>query len=230
MDKLAHEKRLLHHITQNFDCVEQRLPALEAKTVRLHGRLNQMRCQKCNQVCELEPELLQRTDLPGCLECIERSRARSFAGKRPLSIGRLKPDVLLCGEPHPDDSEIVEAIEHDLAMCPDLVLVVGTKLERHGPRSMATRLCKAARRRGGAAVWISKEDPALLLRPLFDYILKGDCDAIASTSVSILPRSRCSRMLISRTHVRQSQCPQAVAFLCLLYAQYRACIASLPGS
>ncbi|PVH70126.1 DHS-like NAD/FAD-binding domain-containing protein, partial [Cadophora sp. DSE1049] len=155
MDNLAHEQRLLHHITQNFDCVEQQLPALEAKTVRLHGRLDQMRCQKCNQV----------------------------RGLRPLSIGRLKPDVLLCGEPHPDDNEIVEAVEHDMAMRPDLALVVGTRLERDGPRSIVTSLCKAARRSGGVAVWISKEEPALFLRPLFDYILMGGCDGIVSSSV-----------------------------------------------
>ncbi|KAH8587214.1 DHS-like NAD/FAD-binding domain-containing protein, partial [Bisporella sp. PMI_857] len=83
MDNIAHEQRLLHHITQNFDCVEQRLPALEAKTVRLHGRLDQMRCQKCNQ-----------------------ESGSSFVGKRPLSIGRLKPDVLLCGESHPDEMRL----------------------------------------------------------------------------------------------------------------------------
>ncbi len=195
MDSLAHEQRLLHHITQNFDCVEQRLPALEAKTVRLYGRLDQMRCQKCNQVRRLMPELLQHTDLPGCQECMERSRARSSIGKRPLSIGRLKPDVLLCGEPHPDDNEIVQAVEHNMAMRPDLVLVVGTRLERDGPRSMVTRLCKAARRSGGVTVWISKEEPALFLRPLFDYILMGDCDAIVSSSVRGFLQSRYSRML-----------------------------------
>ncbi|KAH6667210.1 DHS-like NAD/FAD-binding domain-containing protein, partial [Halenospora varia] len=98
LDNLAHEQRLLHHITQNFDCVERRLPALEAKTIRLHGRLDQMRCQKCNQVHGLVPELLQCTDLPGCQECTDRSRVRSFLGKRPLSISRLKPDVLLCDQ------------------------------------------------------------------------------------------------------------------------------------
>jgi NAD-dependent SIR2 family protein deacetylase len=74
-----------------------------------------------------------------------RSRAWSFLGKRSLSTGRLKPDVLLCGEPHPDDNEIVNADEHGLAMRPDVVLVVGTKSERDGPRSMVTRLCKAAK-------------------------------------------------------------------------------------
>lgn len=144
------------------------------------------------------PELLQGTDLPGCQECTERNRARSFVGKRPLSIGRLKPDVLLCGESHPDDNEIVEAVKRDVAMRPDLVLVAGTKLERDGPRSIVTRLCKAARRSGGVAVWISKEKPASLLRPLFDYILLGDCDAIASSSVRSPLQSRYNRVLTCR--------------------------------
>jgi hypothetical protein len=65
----------------------------------------------------------------------------------------------------------------------DVVLVVGTKLERDGPRSMVTRLCKAARHSGSVVIWISKEQPAFSLRPLFDYILMGDCDAIASSSL-----------------------------------------------
>lgn len=114
---------------------------------------------------------------------MERIRAWSSLGKRPLSIGRLNPDVLLCGEPHLDDNEIVNADENGLAMRPDVVLVVGTKLERDGPRSMVTRLCKAARHSGGVAIWISKEQPVFLSRPLFDYILMGDCDAIASPSL-----------------------------------------------
>ncbi len=75
-----------------------------------------------------------------------------ICGNWPLSIGRLRPVVLLCGEPHTDDNEILEAVEHDMAMRPDLVLVVGTRLERNGPRSMVTRLCKAVRRSGGVAV------------------------------------------------------------------------------
>jgi hypothetical protein len=76
----------------------------------------------------------------------------------------------LCGKPQPDDNEIVDAVENGGAMHPDLVLVVGTKLERDGPRSIVTRLCKAARRSGGA-IRISKVEPAFSLRHLFDYIL-----------------------------------------------------------
>ncbi|KAH8792199.1 DHS-like NAD/FAD-binding domain-containing protein [Hyaloscypha sp. PMI_1271] len=192
MDMLARERRLLRHITQNFDCIEQQLPALEAKTIRLHGKLTQMRCQICSRTYELEPELFRDTDLPSCQECAQRSRARMSAGKRPWSIGRLKPDVLLCGEAHPDDEEIMETAENDMVTGPNVLLIVGTTLGRSGPRSMATQLCHATRRSGGVTVWISKEEPAVRLRPLFDYVLKGDCDKVTSPN-------KCPQ---SETHVR----------------------------
>jgi hypothetical protein len=83
----------------------------------------------------------------------------------------------------PDDNEIVNADGNGLATRSDVVLVVGTRLERDGPRSMVSRLCKAARHSGSVAIWISKEQPAVSLKPLFDYILMGDCDAIASPSL-----------------------------------------------
>ncbi|KAL5315181.1 hypothetical protein ACEPPN_017832 [Leptodophora sp. 'Broadleaf-Isolate-01'] len=40
MATLADDHRLLLHITQNVNCVEQRLPDLDAKTIRLHGRVD----------------------------------------------------------------------------------------------------------------------------------------------------------------------------------------------
>jgi len=42
--------------------------------------------------------------------------------KRSVSICRLRPDVVLHGEPYPDDKEIMEAVEDDLRACPGLVL------------------------------------------------------------------------------------------------------------
>ncbi|KAH6694378.1 DHS-like NAD/FAD-binding domain-containing protein, partial [Leptodontidium sp. MPI-SDFR-AT-0119] len=153
MATLAHEHRLLLHITQNIDCVEQRLPDLDAKTIRLHGRVDQMRCQK--------------------------NQARASQGKRILSLGRLRPDVLLYGEPHPDDTGILQTIQSGLETGPDLVLVVGTTLKVPGSLSIATNFCRATQSRGGVAVWISKEAPLLRVRHLFDYVFRGDCDDLA---------------------------------------------------
>lgn len=142
---------LMSHITQNIDCIEQRLPDLEAKTVRLHGQVDQARCQICNCVCAFDPHLFQHADLPDCQKCLARSEARVMKGKRSLRIGRLKPDVLLYGDPHPDDNEIIKVIKDGLAIRPDLVLIAGTKLRNLGAQSLAANFCHAARSVGGQA-------------------------------------------------------------------------------
>jgi hypothetical protein len=57
MDELARSRPHFQHYTQNIDCIEHLLPDLEAKTVRLHGQVDQARCRKCNWVCDFEPHL-----------------------------------------------------------------------------------------------------------------------------------------------------------------------------
>jgi NAD-dependent SIR2 family protein deacetylase len=59
MDELARSRPYFQHYTQNIDCIKHLLPDLEAKTVRLHGQVDQARCRKCNWVCEFEPHLFQ---------------------------------------------------------------------------------------------------------------------------------------------------------------------------
>ena len=178
MDELARGGRLRHY-TQNIDCVERGLPHLEARTVRLHGRVDRARCQLCNWVCDSEPRSYQGAHLPICGRCSDRNQAREIEGKRSLSIGRLRPDVLLYGEPHPDDKEIIKAVKEDLRVRPELVLVVGTTLKVPGARSIAANLCQAARSAGGASFWISKEAPGASIKALFDYVLIGDSDEVA---------------------------------------------------
>jgi NAD-dependent SIR2 family protein deacetylase len=119
---------------------------------------------------------------------VQRSQARVSHGKRALKIGRLRPDVRLYGEPHPDEGKIVGAVNKILAKGPDIVLVVGTQLRVPGALSIAKSFCYAARDKGGVTVWISKEEPTSKLRPLFDYIFKGDCDAVTWSSVRIHSR------------------------------------------
>jgi NAD-dependent SIR2 family protein deacetylase len=104
-------------------------------------------------------------------------------GQRSLNIGKLRPDVLLYGEPPPDEQEILETAEDGLRICPDLVLIVGTKLKIPGARSIAANFCHAARSRGGASFWISKEEPVSSLKALCDYVLIGDCDKIVPLDI-----------------------------------------------
>jgi NAD-dependent histone deacetylase SIR2 len=182
MDELARTRPHFRHYTQNIDCVERLLPDLEAKTIRLHGRADQARCEICNWVCDYKPHLFQGSDSI-CQRCWQRSQDRILKGKRSLSISRLRPNVLLYGEPHPDDKEIREATKHDLRICPELVLIVGTKLRIPGARSIAADFCHAARSVGGASFWISKEEPMWYAKSLCDYVLIGDCDKVIPLDV-----------------------------------------------
>jgi NAD-dependent SIR2 family protein deacetylase len=95
-----------------------------------------------------------------------------------LNISRLRPNVLLYGEPHPDNKEILETTRHDLRICPELVLIVGTKLVIPGARSIAADFCYAARSVGGASFWISKEELIWSVKSLCDYVLIGDYDSV----------------------------------------------------
>ncbi|THV49266.1 hypothetical protein BGAL_0204g00120 [Botrytis galanthina] len=175
MDNLASENCLLRHITQNIDCLEQKSPDLNTNTLRLHGQIDQMRCEICYKSYLFQPRVFLKfylTDLPSCQQCVRISQARISNGRRALPIGKLKPDVLLYGKSHPDDN-IFDIIDQDLATCSDLVLVVGTKLRVPGAREIATRLCKAARRVGEVAVWIGYDNAPL--KSLFDHVIGGDC-------------------------------------------------------
>ncbi|KAH7408980.1 hypothetical protein BKA64DRAFT_639299 [Cadophora sp. MPI-SDFR-AT-0126] len=136
-----------------------RLPDLNAKTIRLHGQVDQIRCRKCNG-------------------CMERNQARASQGKRILNLGGLRHDVLLYSEPHPDTG-ILQTIQSCLEAGPDLVFVVGTTLKVLGSLSIATSFCRATQSVGGTAVWVSKEEPLSRVRHLFDYVFRGDCDAFA---------------------------------------------------
>ena len=178
IDKFARTRPHFRHYTQNIDCVERLLPDLDAKTVRLHGRVDQARCEIYNWVCDYKPHLFQGSDSLYCQRCLQRSQARILKGKRSLKISRLRPNVLLYGEPHPDNKEILETAKHDLRICPELVLIVGTKLGIPGARSIAADFCHAARSVGRASFWISKEELMWSVKSLYDYILIEDCDKV----------------------------------------------------
>jgi NAD-dependent SIR2 family protein deacetylase len=179
MQELANEHRLLRHYTVNIDCLEQSLPRLEASTVRLHGRVDQLRCTQCDQTSQFEPPPFPGAGLRSCSTCLERSDERISKGRRKLRIGLLRPNVLLYDEPDSDGDTIQESLQDDVEECPDLVLVAGMNPASENIRSLVRNLRDAARSVGGKTFWISKEEPSSKLKPLFDNVYQGDCDAIA---------------------------------------------------
>ena len=175
MNQLASEGRLLRHYTQNVDCLERLLPALEERTVRLHGQVDQARCTRCGWVGRVTPFQQQ---LPCGGTCFERKLSREKQGKRPIGMGTLRPDILLYGEDNPNEDAIFRHAKQDLCASPDLVLVVGTQLKVPGARSLARQFCEVAKKSGGTNVWLNKKQIPNLTA--FQFVLMEDCDHFAT--------------------------------------------------
>ena len=77
---------------------------------------------------------------------------------------------------------IDSAVEEVFRECPDMIIVVGTRLETCCTKHIANRLCRFTRYKGGVALWISLEKPssASRLLPLLDYVVQADCDEFAT--------------------------------------------------
>lgn len=165
LHKLALGGHLLRHYTQNVDCVEGHLPELWAKTVQLHGRIDQAVCQSCRWTV---PFLADSFCGPYSPDCQHRG------------IGRLRPNVVLYGEEHPNGEIIGNLAERDLQKGPDMVIVVGTGLKVPGARRLVREFCRSAKSGGGLAVWINKDPVPSDLKTCFDFAFQRDCDDIVS--------------------------------------------------
>jgi NAD+-dependent protein deacetylase SIR2 len=174
MQELVNEHRLLRHYTVNIDCLEQSLPRLEASTVRLHGRVDQLRCTQCDHTSQFEPPPFPGARLRSCPNC-ENNVEHISKGQRKRKIGLLRPNVLLYDEPDPNEDSVLESLLDDIEAYPDLVLVAGMSTASEN----ILGLVKAARSLGVKTFWVNKEEPSSKLKPLFDNVYQGDCDAIA---------------------------------------------------
>ena len=179
MAHIAGENRLLRHYTQNIDGVERFSSPLVDRTVRLHGEVSRARCPVCKWRCTAAPLDLQDPELALCQACSEFSENRVLAGKRPSSRVILRPDVVLYGEPHPEEEEIGRLVSKDLNQSPDAVVVVGTRLQVPGARNIVKGFCEQVKQRGGPCIWINKKQPPARMRAAFTKVLQGDCDKFA---------------------------------------------------
>ena len=175
--RLAQDKRLLRHYTQNIDCLEERLPALWERTLQLHGRVDRIKCQLCSWVGALTPSAgKEASDRTNCPDCGQRAALREALGRRRITVGRVRPGFLLYGEECSDAESIGRTATSDMRQIPDAVIVAGTRLKVPGARTLVRQMCKTTRAANGTTVWISTQSPEASLRHLFDVILQEDCD------------------------------------------------------
>lgn len=113
------EKRgtLLRWYTQNIDGLEERALVKDkenndskktSKIIQLHGSLKSVKCTLCSHKLPLITEHVEiyfkKGVPPPCPSCDSKAQVRSALGKRPISVGSLRPDVVLYNEHHGEGS------------------------------------------------------------------------------------------------------------------------------
>lgn len=149
--------------------------------VQLHGDLRSMRCELCRTTCDFDrsqESLLLNGRAPECQFCRSKDRGRRDQGKRGTTIGSLRPNIVLYGEEHPSADAIGEITTHDLALFPDMLLILGTSLHVHGLKILVKEFAKAVHSgAGGKVVFVNlTKPPESVWKGIIDYWVAMDCD------------------------------------------------------
>ena len=152
------------------------------EVVQLHGDLELLRCTLCNQNVSWEgqeKEFLQGK-VPKCKTCSAQNGDRQRRGKRGISVGSLRPNIVLYGEENPSADRIAAITQHDLSLAPDVLLILGTSLQVHGFKVLVKEFAKAvhSRARGkGKVVFVNLTKPSgSVWNGIIDYWVGMDCD------------------------------------------------------
>ena len=164
LGKIASSGHLLRHYTQNVDCIEKLLPALWNRTIQLHGRIDQARCQCCGSITPFFADSFTRDEPPACEQCEAAALERESRGKRRIGVGRLRPNIVFYGEENFNADAIGNIATQDLRKSPDIVMVPGAK-------RLVREFCRGVQDKGELAVWINKEPIASGLERCFNLAL-----------------------------------------------------------
>lgn len=122
-------------------------------------------------------ETLRGGRAPGCQRCIRADEARQHRGRRSVAVGKLRPDVVLYGEEHPEANRIGELVTHDISLSPDVILIMGTSLRVHGLKVIVKEFARAAHAKGGKVVFVNNtKPPESTWGDILDYWVEMDCD------------------------------------------------------
>ncbi|KAL8382299.1 hypothetical protein RB595_006203 [Gaeumannomyces hyphopodioides] len=161
--------------------VPREKPSSGVECVYLHGSLSSLRCFACGRISDWEDERESETmsgRQPACPHCAGATAAREGRGKRALGVGKLRPNIVLYGEEHPNAHLIAPVVQHDLSLNPDMLLILGTSLRVHGLKVMVREFAKAIHSRNGTVVFVNLTKPAeSTWADIIDYWVQWDCDA-----------------------------------------------------
>lgn len=167
---------------------------LEGDCVQLHGSIAAVRCSACPWVGAWLPEHTRvfargkTLDCPACQavgECVQRpgfasrqlrahachaaaDRKRQSKRTTPL-LSYIRPALLLYDEHSPASEVITTIAQRDLDASPDLLLVCGTSLKIPGFRALVKQFSAEARKNGGLAIFVNREQVGSEWDDVFDY-------------------------------------------------------------
>ncbi|KAJ1983831.1 NAD-dependent deacetylase hst3 [Dimargaris verticillata] len=129
--------------------------------VPLHGDLDQLVCPLCSTYYPFTPAFFphyQDGEAPVCPHCDRLNSTRLSNGRRPISVGRLRPNIVLYNEPHPSGDLIAKVMNSDVRHKPDLLLIMGTRLNVYGCKALVKSLAKTVHQhKHGRVVMVNLE-------------------------------------------------------------------------
>ena len=153
------------------------------EVVQLHGELEKVRCSLCQNVSDWdENATLSFLDgvAPGCEQCIKKNDEREAKGKRGVSVGLLRPNIVLYGEEHPSNHLLSPFVPFDLNSNPEVLVIMGTSLKVFGLQKIVKDFAKQihSRKDGkGKVIFINRTKPAeSIWEDVIDQYVAMDCD------------------------------------------------------
>lgn len=151
------------------------------EVVQLHGDLETLRCSVCSTQwtwTENETEVFMDGFAPRCKKCARKSDDRQATGKRGLPVGTLRPNIVLYGEDHPQNSLLSPFVPFDAGSQPDVLIIMGTSLKVFGLQKIIREFAKAVHaQKNGKVIFVNRTKPAESMWDNFiDYFVPMDCD------------------------------------------------------
>ncbi|CAG8654247.1 1335_t:CDS:2, partial [Cetraspora pellucida] len=188
--KLVGMEKLKRVYTQNIDNLEElvglhvnwqfeKVKNNKAQVVQLHGTLAKLRCNVCTNIYDFTLQycdIFKQGKAPKCTKCEERENTWEKEGKRPHTIGQLKPTVILYGDSHPKGQEICQIATHDQNKA-DCLIIIGTSLRIPGVKALIKDFARAVHDRNGYVILVNTRDVVTKeWNGLIDFQIEGACD------------------------------------------------------
>ena len=150
------------------------------EVVPLHGDLDKLRCNLCQNLTNWEEDatdLFLDGEAPHCQTCDFKAQNRRESGKRGLSVGLLRPNIVLYGENHIAENMLAPLPPFDMAHGPEVLIVMGTSLKVHGLQNLVREFAKAVHVKKGRVIFVNRTKPSeSTWNDFIDDWVEMDCD------------------------------------------------------